>query len=50
MTSLLFRMVEKDGAIYSLDNIRLLAASDTGVPSKVFPIQRSYKEVSDEKK
>lgn len=28
---------EKDGAVYSLDNRRLLAASEAGVPIKVVP-------------
>ncbi|MFC4860097.1 hypothetical protein ACS8MQ_02995 [Pseudomonas sp. MAHUQ-62] len=31
------RVFEKDGVIYSLDNRRLLAASQTGVPVKVVP-------------
>ncbi len=31
------RVFEKDGAVYSLDNRRLLAASEAGVPIKVVP-------------
>lgn len=31
------RIFEKDGAVYSLDNRRLLAASEAGVPIKVVP-------------
>jgi filamentous hemagglutinin len=31
------RVFEKDGAVYSLDNRRLLAASEAGVPVKVVP-------------
>lgn len=31
------RVFEKDGAVYSLDNRRLLAASEAGIPIKVVP-------------
>jgi filamentous hemagglutinin len=31
------RVFEKDGVIYSLDNRRLLAASQAGVPIKIVP-------------
>jgi len=31
------RVFEKDGVIYSLDNRRLMAASQAGVPVKIVP-------------
>ena len=31
------RVLEKDGTVYSLDNRRLLAASESGVPIKIVP-------------